>query len=292
MQSPSNPESPRPFAAGDFYAFHNLPSSKFAPQERPRFSAFHVLEVSDEWITVAPLDGVFDRPPLLAEVRHLPPVRLQRPPWHAGAFGHGRIAVFMTPVELPPEPELDFRWLGHVPLISADIALLPKRTMRAMAPWRWVSVHAEGEWRWRHDRERYEQERARSRAEHAAEQAAVEERYRTRQKGLTWDMLLSERPFERWKDSPPFPPQAFADAARATIERTIRTIAALGPKPRKLAVRTALRECVDWFNVEAERAGDVIETQEREDIVLLLADICFVARQRSLIDEIDQWRTW
>lgn len=283
-------ESARPFAAGDFYAFHNLPSSKFALQERPRYAAFRVLEVTDEWITIAPLDGVFDHPPMLVEVRDLTPLRLQRPPWHAGAFGHGKTAVFMTPVKMPPEPELEFRWLGSVQPRSKDLALIPKP--ESFAPWRWVSVHAEGEWRWIHDRERYMEERERSIADTNATLRAEEERDRQRRKGLTWDRLLSERHFERWRESPPFPPLAFADAARATVERTIRTIAALGPKPRRPAVRIALRECVEWFNVESERAGDAIETEERQDILLLLADICFVARQRSLVEEIEQWRTW
>lgn len=269
---------------GDFYAFHNLPSSKFAPQERPRYAAFRVLEVTDRLITVVTLDGTFDHSPLLSEVLALPPLRYQNP-------GVRRdVAVSFVPLDWPPSPNLEFRWLGNTALGADLLALVPE--LKGYGPWEKVSWDAEGEYRLRHDRERYLEENARRHAEIVAEAKAVEERYQTRQKGLTWDRLLSERHFERWKESPPFPPQAFADAARATIERTIRTIAALGPKPRKPAVRTALRECVEWFNVEAERAGDVIETEERDDILLLLADICFVARQRSLVEEIEQWRTW
>lgn len=284
--SPSDSRPTLTFAAGDIFGFRNLPASKFASQERTRYAAFRILDTDRKWVTVATLDGIFDHPPTLAEVMHLPVLRLRR----GAAYEDGRPAIFTTSAEILPETQLEFRWLGNVQPRLKDLALTPK--LESVAPWRWVSVHAEAEWRWFHDRERYIEERDRSIAYTNATIRAEQERDRQRRKGLTWDTLLSERHFERWKESPPFPSQAFADAARVTIERTIRTIAALGPKPRKPSVRIALRECVEWFNVEAERAGDAIETEEREDVLLLLADICFVARQRSLIEEIDQWRTW
>jgi len=36
----------------------------------------------------------------------------------------------------------------------------------------------------------------------------------------------------------------------------------------------------------------VIETEEREDICEVLGEIAVVAGQRSLVDEIDDWRSW
>jgi hypothetical protein len=53
-----------------------------------------------------------------------------------------------------------------------------------------------------------------------------------------------------------------------------------------------LRACVEWFNAKDREYGGVIETEEREDISALLEEIAFVARQRSLADEIESWRTW
>jgi len=36
----------------------------------------------------------------------------------------------------------------------------------------------------------------------------------------------------------------------------------------------------------------VIETEEREDICKVLEELAAAAGQRSLIDEIDGWRSW
>jgi hypothetical protein len=36
----------------------------------------------------------------------------------------------------------------------------------------------------------------------------------------------------------------------------------------------------------------VIETEEREDICAALEELAFVARQKGLVAEIDEWRDW
>jgi hypothetical protein len=69
-------------------------------------------------------------------------------------------------------------------------------------------------------------------------------------------------------------------------------VRALGPKPKKAQVRAILKCCVEWFNEADERFGGVIETEEREDICAVLEEIAFVARQKSLVNEIDEWREW
>jgi hypothetical protein len=117
---------------------------------------------------------------------------------------------------------------------------------------------------------------------------AAADYYRDRLKELTWGKLLSERHFEDWKGRS----RALAEGAGEAMNKAIRAVVALGPKPKKAAVRAVLKSCVDWFNAEDDRLGGVIETIEREDILQLLADICFVAKQGRLIHEIDEWRTW
>lgn len=149
------------------------------------------------------------------------------------------------------------------------------------------------EWRSKNDREALAADTARVTAERHEADVADAESYRAWRKGLTWDALLAGEHFSRWNRSPPFPPAAFTKAARETIDRTIRAIAPSGRRvPSEDVVRAALRECVEWFNVENVRAGDVIETEERDDILQVLANICYVARKRALNDEIDEWRTW
>lgn len=117
-------------------------------------------------------------------------------------------------------------------------------------------------------------------------------RYRQRLKGLTWEQLLSETPFKNWENSPPYPDAEFTARARAKIHETCEALRNLGPKPKKVAVRAVLKACVEWFNQADDQAGGPIETEEREDICEVLEEMAFVARQKTLVNEIDDWRTW
>jgi len=66
----------------------------------------------------------------------------------------------------------------------------------------------------------------------------------------------------------------------------------LGLKPRRPQVRAILKSCVEWFNAKDLEFGNVIETEEREDICAVLEELAFVARQGALVSEIDDWRDW
>lgn len=57
-------------------------------------------------------------------------------------------------------------------------------------------------------------------------------------------------------------------------------------------MRAVLKRCVEWFNEADEEFDGVIETEEREDIFGVLEEIAYVARQKSLVEEIDHWRNW
>lgn len=157
---------------------------------------------------------------------------------------------------------------------------------------RYASSAAEGEWRWQHDRNAFEDEHERGAQKAAAERAAKQERYRTRLSKLTWDQLLAETPFENWSPSPPYPPEEFTQEARNTIRQACLALQALGPKPRKAAARKILKDVVLWFNAADAAAGHVIETEEREEIYAVLEEMAYVARQKSLVEEIDAWRDW
>lgn len=151
---------------------------------------------------------------------------------------------------------------------------------------------AEGEWRWLHDRAALTDEVERKNAKAAEQRAIAQRRYRERLSKLTWEQLLSETPLPRWTSASPFPPADFTDAARAKIRQACQDLMALGPKPRKAWVRKILKETVTWFN-EADKAADgVIETEEREEICAALEELAFVAGQKSLVEEIDEWREW
>lgn len=276
-------KSDRPFAVGDFYSFRTASPYGYPAPDRARYGAFRIIGIEPAaYVATLALDGVFDHPPALAEVAGLPPA-----PRNRDHQPDVLLVSFHT-----VDGRLDLTWLGTEPLAAAERSLYAGRLGTHYGPWVFIASGAETRWRLKNDPIGLKADEERADAARLAADVADAERYRAWRNRLSWDVLLAEKHFARWSRSPPFPPTAFTTAARDTINRTIRTIADLGPKPAKAAVRAALKECVEWFNVEAARAGDVVETEEREDILMVLANICFVARQRSLNAEIDEWRAW
>jgi hypothetical protein len=276
---------------GDVYAFRTSPTSEFADPEMDRIAAFKILGLDSNLVVVAVLDGIWRAYPSLAEASQRSILREHR-------FAHtGRVAVFGVNAEWWSFDGLrNVSKLGSTSVsaeedrLASDILhYLPGSRMGALNG---VNHSAEGEWRWAHDREALTAEQAQVRAKQEAKRSAAEERYKTRLKNLTWEQLLSETPFERWKTSPPFPNAEFADQARRTVQDACTKLRNLGPKPRKSDVRAILKACVLWFNEADERAGGVIETEEREDICAALEELAYAARHKTLADEIDEWRTW
>jgi hypothetical protein len=229
------------------------------------------------------LDGVFSAHPHLEQVAGLPWLKKAR-------FSYrGEPACGIADLNWKNDLD-DFRILGNCQLKKEDLELMS--VCRAHGPLSAASTHAEGEWRWRNDRPAFTHEMQLHRQARDARIAAEHKRYEERLKTLTWEKLLEEQPFSRWNEHPPFPPPDFTNAARDHVRSVILKLQGLGPKPRKAEVRTLLKACVEWFNAKDREYGGVIETEEREDITAILEELAFVARQRSLVDEIEGWRNW
>jgi len=285
----SIPKSP---AAGQVYSFRTAPYSEFATPDTSRYGAFKVLGADDKHVAVAVLDGIWPTAPKTSDIRTALILKEHRFNWN------GKAATFRMNRDWW-KPEDHFQELGF----SGVHKLSPDEQSRADAIARggvgtsyttlsYVNYAAEGEWRWSHDRERFIAEGELNKAKKEAERAKAEERYRTRLSKLTWEQLLSETPFERWSPSPPFPPEDFTHRARNVIRDACIALQALGPKPRKAEVRATLKKTVRWFNEADQKAGWVIETEEREDIYAVLEEMAHVARQKALVAEIDEWREW
>jgi hypothetical protein len=277
--------------AGSIYSFRTAPFSKHSPPETDRFAAIKILAANEQYVAVAVLDGIWNEPPSFSQACECSILEEHR------FASNGRLAAIGVNTEWWDVSALrEARFLGVAELTANEWKLGERITSHSIGiPYSTinsVNYAAEGEWRWKHDRIALKSEIDRVIAEEEAERAAEEKRYQARLRSLTWDQLLSETPFERWSPSPPFPPEHFTAGARKAIHDACRSLKALGPKPRKADVRTVLRRCVEWFNEEDRRAGRVIETEEREDICQVLAELAFVTHQRSLVDEIDQWREW
>lgn len=276
---------------GNVYAFRTAPYSEFAVTATGRFAAFKVLKSDKKCVVIAVLDGIWSASPAPAEVRRASILREYR-------LAHsGQLAVFGMHIKGWAPSELGGLVLLTNERVTAEETIIADRIASFAAGSRFSTLlaanyAAEGEWRWAHERDAFLVEAERERARDEAKRIAHRERYRTRMSKLTWDQLLAETPFERWSPSPPFPPEEFVIRARTVVRDAQRDLRALGARPRKSDVRAILKTCVEWFNHADVQAGGVIETEEREDICAALEEMAYVARQKELVHEIDNWRSW
>jgi hypothetical protein len=271
------------FRASDIYSFHTAPLPPGIASKTSRYAAIKVLDVKNGEIFYTVLDGIFDAPPSLADVVGRPPLVNTRL-----AFD-GKSACHVN--RITDENGLrEFRHVGIAPLTDDERALLSG----SLAYGSWVSANfaAEGEWRWHNDRDAFVAEMEQFQREREAQWAAESERYHKRLKSLTWEQLLAETPFAGWDDDPAFPPRELVAAARERIRAAVMELQSLGPKPKKAAVRAVLKACVQSFNDMDAAFGPIIETTVREDICEALEELAFVAKHKSLAEEIAEWRDW
>lgn len=280
--------SPR---VGKIYSFETAAYTEFSPPHTGRYAALKVLGVSTDYYVLGILDGIWSTPPTLHQATKCSLLKENR-------FAHsGTPAVFGVNSDWwEPEALKRLTALGHDRCSKFENELANKVLSLAVgsrfSTMNAVNYAAEGEWRWAHDRDSFLAEVEQERGKNAERRAAAERRYRERLSKLTWEQLLSETPLPKWTGASPYPSAEFTAAARSKILDATRALMELGPKPRKPLVREVLKETVEWFN-EADRAADgAIETEEREDICAALEELAFAAKQRTLVEEIDDWREW
>lgn len=276
---------------GKIYSFATAPYNEFSPPQTGRYSAIKVLGGSDDVYVFAVLAGVWNSPPTYQQA-----AKSEILAEHRFSYS-GQIAVFGVNREWWQDNVLtSLIPLGVSRLSNEERSLAENVTSfgvgSRISTLNAANYAAEGEWRWVHDRAALTAEVEQKSAKAAEQRAIAERRYRERLSKLTWEQLLSEVPLPRWTGESPYPPAEFTDAARAKILQACRGLMALGPKPRKVWVRKVLKETVTWFNEADEAANGAIETEEREDICAALEELAFVAGQRTLVDEIDDWREW
>lgn len=282
-ESPQQSPTDAKYVAGDIYSFRTSPLTEFSPSETGRYAALKIIGRKNGIIYFVVLNGVFDSHPELAQVCELPWLMNSR------FATRGEPAWSGTPEDWDNDLD-DFRYVGTVDLSPEDVQLLTG--FERYGTWLAASSNAEGEWRWRNDRAACVEEVAYSDRVRDEKMAADLARYETRLKGLTWEKMLEEQPFPRWDEHPPFPHPDFVALARDKTRSTILELQAMGPRPKKAQVRTTLRALVEWFNVTDTQFGEVIFTEEREDICLILEELAAVAKHRSVFDELHAWRTW
>lgn len=276
--------------AGTVFGFRTAPLFADSEPDTGRYGAFVVLGHDESVVVLGSLGGVWSQMPTLQEVAACKLLRCNR-----FAFNN-TLAVFACEVsDVPGLHELTRIGVTALNPEQQRIAakyLNGQQVGRSFGSPDGVSNDVEGEWRWAHDREAllHEYELKQQREEQA--RRAAQERFETRLKGLNFDTLLTEDPFARWDPSPPFPSAEFREAATTRVLAAYRQLQALGAKPRRPAVRKVLRELVQWFAEADERAGGVVDTEEREDIALVLEEAAYAAKQPALVEEFATWMRW
>lgn len=278
---------------GQIFAFRTTPFTAFSAADTGRFASLKVIGVSPSIVVVGVLDGVWTHRPILEEA-HACGILLEHRFLYAGrecTFG-----VLSDWWRDARDSLLDFGLLGTGSVSLFETCLselhLCQQPGNRYAPLSSASVSAEGEWRWANDRDQLIAEQQSAESQREADRLVSADTAKRRLRTLTWDLLLAGKPFARWSPSPPFPPCDFTDAATRVIREACHELQSLGPNPRRADVRRVLKQTVEWFNAASEAAGDVIETEEREDILAILSDMAHVAHQPGLIVEIESWREW
>ena len=288
------------YKAGEIYAFKTSPFNKFSEPDTERYACLKILspettvnKPKDSLITYLVLETIFTSPPSLDDIRNLGPLVRKR-------FMFGQLTSFQRMSKNPPknyatnsarldwEPDLlEFTLLGSLPLSNEEKVLGEKNT--SYSTWGFASADAEGEWRWAHDNETLLSEHALQKAETKRRKQAEKERFENRLSKLTWEKLLAEDFFERWKESPPFPPPVFKHALSQRINSSISELQGLGEKYPRAKVRKILKSLVNEITTLDQKFDFVIETEEREDIYNVFDDLTFLSKQRSLMEEIPDW---
>jgi len=215
-------------------------------------------------------------------------------------FMYGQLTPFQRMSKNPPknyatnsarldwQPDLqEFTLIGSLPLTEQEILLGENNS--SYSAWCFASLDAEGEWRWEHDKETLLAEDVLQKEENERRKQAEKARFENRLSKLTWEKLLAVDCFERWKESPPFPPQAFKDALRKRINLSISELQSLEGKYPRAKVRKILKSLVNDIAALDQKFDFVIETEEREDIYNVFDDITFLSKQRVLMKEIPDW---
>jgi hypothetical protein len=272
----------RALRSGDICVFRTSPANSFSEPSTGRYAALKVLTVGDH-IVYAVLDGVFTERPDLRQVMHSSVLRNKRfnlndtPALHSTS-SNWDIDLF------------DFVVLGNVGVASTELALIPR--FPSFGTWSTASVDAESEWRWRYDREAFKREVELYRESREAKRRAERERYDNRLRHLTWEALLAEALFARWSPSPPFPPDEFTETLRLKFRDAMLGLRGMGPDPSKKAARQVIRTLVNQINWLDAAHGQVIGTEEREDVCAALAELAFLAQYPALMEDVHTWRAW
>lgn len=143
-----------------------------------------------------------------------------------------------------------------------------------------------------HDPVNWRNEIEAARAQSQQRLAAEKERWANRVKGISIAKLQSEPLFATWDDRAEILPPDIVTMVRLQAAALLQSLVVHGPKVPRRAAKKELSDFVVWLNTLDEDRGGLFETEEREDLMGFLEEVCWAAKQKSLVDDLDDLRTW
>lgn len=190
---------------------------------------------------------------------------------------------------------LEASWISHplpssMTIIGLTALTEEEQTLDSVCygTWNAIALQMLLQWRWDNDREAVLSEEATEKAKIDEQRHLYAEKQRDILRTTTWDSLLAREWFTEWDAAHE---TALRQNARILISTLITTLKT-APKITKTLVRRQLHDCVNAFNKLDEELGFPIKTTHCEDIINALELITIVAKQPTLIHEVDNWRNW
>lgn len=119
-----------------------------------------------------------------------------------------------------------------------------------------------------------------------------QKREKERLKGISLNILADEIQFPSWDNRTQIVPKQFTSEVRKKASELIITMQSLGDRPKRADIRKNLKVFIIWLNSIDGKYKYQIETEEREDLMGFVEEICWATKQKPLIEESDSWRKW
>lgn len=258
----------------------------------------HLGNADDGSFSVSVKSGLWKTRPSDLQVCECPPLVVKRF-LKLGTSGLQRKAeplIFTTPLDC----KIDLKGaqiVGH----DASFVRAERRARRKLkadghfstiASIRYAPQSIDHEYRAEHDETNWKAEIEAYRAKEQRLRLEREKREKERLKVISLQVLSGETPFADWDDRTHIVPTAFTDGVRQKSREALGLLTSLGLKPSRKDVRQVLKDYVSWLNSFDGSFGYAIETEEREDLIAFVEELCWATKQKPLISEVDEWRNW
>jgi hypothetical protein len=158
----------------------------------------------------------------------------------------------------------------------------------SLSGWESFPLQVHRQWQWDNERDAVIREDDRQKESEAREREESGKRHQEYLGTLTLEGLKKKRRFSEWKG---YVPVKLGAACRKVFKETIDGIIELGPHPKKRAVLTILRRCIETLN-ELDEQHKFISTIEREDLCEEFDEIVHACGFRGEEELADRWREW